>query len=157
MSTFSYNIAKALLTEAEKERIICTYLNTTDPNANVDWDKAAAEYGSKSVQSYRKMMQNTAKKLKEAEANGVSATSASASASPAKEAAPVKGKGGRKRKGKGKQAGEGGEEVEETPKKKGRKGKGKKAADVEEGDVEEGVGEDEENIKAEMASEEDMF
>lgn len=35
MSTFSYNTAKILLTEAEKERIICTYLNTTDPNANV--------------------------------------------------------------------------------------------------------------------------
>ena len=35
MSTFSYKTAKTILNEAEKERIICTYLNTTDPNANV--------------------------------------------------------------------------------------------------------------------------
>jgi hypothetical protein len=34
-STFSYPLAKTLLSEAEKERIVCTYLNTTDPNINV--------------------------------------------------------------------------------------------------------------------------
>jgi hypothetical protein len=34
MSTpLSYALAKTLLSEVEKERIVCTYLNATDPNA----------------------------------------------------------------------------------------------------------------------------
>jgi hypothetical protein len=34
MSTpLSYAHAKPILTETEKERIVCTYLNSTDPNA----------------------------------------------------------------------------------------------------------------------------
>ena len=32
-STLSYLHAKALLSEVEKDRIVCTYLNSTEPNA----------------------------------------------------------------------------------------------------------------------------
>lgn len=33
MTTYSYPLAKELLTEVEKDRIVCTYLNSTEPNA----------------------------------------------------------------------------------------------------------------------------
>lgn len=33
MSTLSYLHAKSLLSEVEKDRIVCTYLNSTEPNA----------------------------------------------------------------------------------------------------------------------------
>jgi hypothetical protein len=32
-STLSYLHAKILLSEVEKDRIVCTYLNSTEPNA----------------------------------------------------------------------------------------------------------------------------
>jgi len=32
-ATLSYPHAKAILSETEKERIVCTYLNSTEPNA----------------------------------------------------------------------------------------------------------------------------
>lgn len=32
-STLSYPHAKSLLSEVEKDRIVCTYLNSTEPNA----------------------------------------------------------------------------------------------------------------------------
>lgn len=32
-STLSYLHAKGLLSEVEKDRIVCTYLNSTEPNA----------------------------------------------------------------------------------------------------------------------------
>lgn len=144
MTTYSYPIAKDLLTEVEKDRIVCTYLNSTEPNAarqnpspchgkvltatQVDWDKATADYGAASVSSYKKGMQNTIKKLKTAMDSGVQPDTA--------EATPAK-KGGKKRKVDG----EG--EVEETSKKKGRKSKAQKeakaatAADAEGDDVKE--------------------
>lgn len=127
MATFSYLLGKTLLSEADKERIVCAYLNCNDPSANVslpsyqtnkphfaevtllpqiDCDKAASYYGSASVGSYRKMMQNAVKKLKEAMDSGVQPE---AVASPAK-------KGGRKRKDS---AADVEDEKEESPKKKG--------------------------------------
>jgi hypothetical protein len=32
-STLSYLHAKSILSEVEKDRIVCTYLNSTEPNA----------------------------------------------------------------------------------------------------------------------------
>jgi hypothetical protein len=157
-STLSYAHAKVLLTEVEKDRIVCTYLNSTEPNAvstsvhlsrslvsstdrslfgKVDWDKAASEYGAASVESYKKGMQNTTKKIKKSMDSGVEPEAVDGSA--------VKKSGGKKRKEKSVEAGgEAGAETEETPTKKkkgGKKTKAQKAAEAaaaendEDGDV----------------------
>jgi glutamyl/glutaminyl-tRNA synthetase len=146
-STLSYTHAKVLLTEVEKDRIVCTYLNSTEPNAvstsvhlprslvpsankslfdKVDWDKAASEYGAASVESYKKGMQNTTKKIKKSMDSGVEPE--------AVEGSTVKKSGGKKRKEKSVVAeGEAGAETEETPTKKkkgGKKTKAQKAAEA---------------------------
>ncbi|GAB7323086.1 hypothetical protein MBLNU13_g05597t1 [Cladosporium sp. NU13] len=121
-STLSYLHAKGLLSEVEKDRIVCTYFNSTEPNA-VDWDKATREYGAASVDSYKKGMQNTTKKIKKAMESGVEPEAADAT--PAK-----KGGGGKKRKKTAEAEADG--EAEESPMKKkgGRKTKAQKEAEV---------------------------
>jgi uncharacterized protein YunC (DUF1805 family) len=158
-STLSYAHAKVILTEVEKDRIVCTYLNSTEPNAvslpihfrvhsfqsltdlslaKIDWDKAASEYGAASVESYKKGMQNTTKKIKKSMDSGVEPEAVEGSA--------VKKSGGKKRKEKTVEAdGEVEGETEESPTKKkkgGKKTKAQKAAEAaaaaendEEGDV----------------------
>jgi hypothetical protein len=95
-------------------------------HSQVNWDKAASEYGSASVESYRKMMQKTAKKLKEAMDSGVEPEAA--------ESSPVKKSGGKKRKEKTVEAeGDAEGDAEESPTKKkkgGRKTKAQKAAEA---------------------------
>ena len=83
----------------------------------VNWEKAANDYGSASVASFKKMIQTASKKIKEAEAKGgeEAVPSTPAKASP------------NKRKAKE----DGDDEAEATPKKKaGRKPK-KSAAPAE--------------------------
>jgi hypothetical protein len=143
-STLSYLHAKNLLSEVEKDRIVCTYLNSTEPNAvsikflspclsklnanllrQVDWDKASSEYGAASVESYKKGMQNTTKKIKKAMESGEPAEATEAT--PAK-----KGGAGKKRKEKTAEA-EADGEAEESPTKKkkgGRKTKAQKEAEA---------------------------
>lgn len=91
----------------------------------VDWDKATREYGAASVDSYKKGMQNTTKKIKKAMESGVEPEAADAT--PAK-----KGGGGKKRKEKTAEA-EADGEAEESPTKKkkgGRKTKAQKEAEA---------------------------
>lgn len=159
-STLSYLHAKTILSEVEKDRIVCTYLNSTEPNAvscdssyifplepntnmlrQVDWDKASTEYGAASVESYKKGMQNTTKKIKKAMESGVEPEAADAT--PAK-----KGAGGKKRKEKAADA-EADGEAEESPTKKkkgGRKTKAQKEAEAAAAAAEE---EAEDGVKAE--------
>ena len=82
------------------------------PPPQIDWEKAAADYGAASVESYKKGMQNTAKKIKKAMDSGVQPEAADAAA----EGTPAKGKVGRKRKEKPvvESEGEGGEERRQT-------------------------------------------
>lgn len=144
-STLSYLHAKTLLSEVEKDRIVCTYLNSTEPNAvsikllslylikpaanlllQVDWDKASSEYGAASVESYKKGMQNTTKKIKKAMESGVEPEAADAT--PAKKG----GAAGKKRKEKTAEAEADGEDGESPTKKKkgGRKTKAQKEAEA---------------------------
>ena len=91
----------------------------------VDWEKASSEYGAASVESYKKGMQNTTKKIKKAMESGVEPEAADAT--PAK-----KGGGGKKRKEKTAEA-EADGEAEESPTKKkkgGRKTKAQKEAEA---------------------------
>jgi hypothetical protein len=149
-STLSYTNTKSVLSEVEKERIICTYLNSTEPNAvslpvpllhspipsanhpKINWDKAASEYGAASVESYKKGLQNTIKKIRKSMDSGVGPEAA--------EASPAKKGAGKKRKEKTVETDDEAE-VEESPLKKkkgGRKTKAQKAAAAggeEDGDV----------------------
>ncbi|KAM0719188.1 hypothetical protein Q7P37_005093 [Cladosporium fusiforme] len=124
MATFNYALAKTLLTEVEKERIVCTFLNSTDPIATVDWVKATEEFGSASIEAYKKGLQNTTKKLKAAMDEGVEPEAAAPAGTK---------KGGKKRKAaKATEEEADGDEVQEAPKKKGKKAK-KTAVKLEEG------------------------
>jgi hypothetical protein len=92
----------------------------------IEWEKAAADFGSASIESYKKGVQNTIKKIKKAMDGGVQP----AEGTPAK----ATNKGGRKRKEKAASAvvEDEGEEAsaaveEEAPKKKKAKGAPKKS------------------------------
>ena len=102
---------------------LVTTPNPSLPRPQIEWDKAAADYGSASVESYKKGVQNTIKKIKKAMDDGVQPAEGSSS-TPAKAA----NKGGRKRKEKTASAvveSEGEEAVveEEAPPKKKAKAK----------------------------------
>ena len=138
MSTYDYEVAVQVLSDVEKNRFLACYLNSTDTNAvsqssppivvcpsmltcrsQVDWQKAADDFGSASIGSFKKMIQNAFKKVKDAQekvANGEEV------AAPAP--ASAKAKGGKKRKA----ADEGGDDSEETPKPKAKRGKQPKKA-----------------------------
>jgi hypothetical protein len=95
---------------------------SANPVRQVDWDKASSEYGAASVESYKKGMQNTTKKIKKAMESG---EPEAVEATPAK-----KGDGGKKRK---ENAAEAEGEAEESPTKKkkgGRKTKAQKEAEA---------------------------
>ncbi|KAK5125510.1 hypothetical protein LTR85_000621 [Meristemomyces frigidus] len=117
--SYNYDTAKKVLSETDKDRFLCCYLNMTDTNA-VDWEKAAKDFGSASVQSFKKMIQNAFKKIKDADASG-DVEGAEAKVKTTKAATP------KKRKGKGAEDGEG-DVAEESPKKKGKGGGRKKKA-----------------------------
>lgn len=129
MVAYDYNAAKAALSDADKDRILAVYLNMTltDNTAvrslcpsdlenrtltfiQVDWKKAAADYGSASVDSFKKMLANALKKVKEAETNGGTPAAAVG--------ATLKSGGGKKRKAAA--AGADDDEENATPVKKGR-------------------------------------
>jgi hypothetical protein len=94
--------------------------------AKIDWDKAASEYGAASVESYKKGLQNTTKKIKKSMDSGVEPEAA--------EGLAVKKSGGKKRKEKTVEAeGDAEGDAEESPTKKkkgGRKTKAQKAAEA---------------------------
>ncbi|KAI6909647.1 hypothetical protein KC318_g3968 [Hortaea werneckii] len=127
MTTYDYDVAKRVLSETDKDRFLCCYLNITDPNA-VNWEKAANDYGSASVQSFKKMIQNAFKKVKDGEAAGGEEGTGNSEVKEGKKKTATP--GSRKKKVKS----EGAEQDEESPTKKqkvaagGRKKKGDKAA-----------------------------
>lgn len=106
----------------------------------VDWDKASNEYGAASVESYKKGMQNTTKKIKKAMESGVEPEATEAT--PAK-----KGGGGKKRKEKTAEA-EADGEAEESPTKKKKKG-GRKTKAQKEAEAAAAAAEAEDGVKAE--------
>ncbi|KAK0265181.1 hypothetical protein B0A54_12558 [Friedmanniomyces endolithicus] len=114
MPTHDYKAALQVLTEMEKNRIVCLYLSsdTAAIGALFDWERATAAFGSASVQSMKVSLNNLLKK--------VGSVKEGADPSPA----TGKPKGGKKRK-----ASKGGDEddAEPAPKKRGG-GRKKKAA-----------------------------
>ncbi|KAF2766771.1 hypothetical protein EJ03DRAFT_168045 [Teratosphaeria nubilosa] len=134
---YDYDVAQKVLNDNDKNRFLCCYLNIKDTTV-VDWDKAAKDFGSASVESFKKTISNAFKKIKTAQENGVPADAEGS----ATKATPKKGGKG-KRKGADEEATEG-----ESPTKKT---KAKKSAElVEEAD------DLEEEVKKEEGAEDDL-
>ncbi|KAI7231127.1 hypothetical protein KC330_g6590 [Hortaea werneckii] len=128
MTSYDYDVAKRVLSETDKDRFLCCYLNITDPNA-VNWEKAANDYGSASVQSFKKMIQNASKKVKDGEATGGEEGTGNSEVKEGKKKTATPGSRKKKIKPEGAD-----QDEEESPTKKqklaagGRKKKGDKAA-----------------------------
>lgn len=65
---YDFNIAKSTISEGEKDRFLCLFLNadTNAINGIIDWEKATADFGSASVESMRVSLRNTFKKIEKA-------------------------------------------------------------------------------------------
>ncbi|KAK3717216.1 hypothetical protein LTR37_005925 [Vermiconidia calcicola] len=124
--SYNFDIAKQVLNENDKNRLMCLYLNC-NPTA-INWEKAAKDFGCASVDSMKVMTRTAMKKIEKA------------GGKEDIEAAPATG-GGKKRK-----AADDGDDAEAKPKKKGGR-KPKKAAaelaDVDAADGGDGVKEEE--------------
>ncbi|OQO04613.1 hypothetical protein B0A48_09535 [Cryoendolithus antarcticus] len=124
---YDYEIAKAALSEADKNRILCLYLNC-DAKA-INWEKATKDFGCASVDSMKVMARTALKKIETAGGKLDDAGTAVAGAGT-----PAKVKRGRKSKAKDDVDGAG-DDDEETPKKRVKtKEKSKKVKNVEEGE-----------------------
>ncbi|KAF2211887.1 hypothetical protein CERZMDRAFT_84862 [Cercospora zeae-maydis SCOH1-5] len=76
MPQYNSAIAREILSEPEKDRLLAVALNTVAVNAATNWEKASAEFGAASVDSMRVSIRNIHKKLDKAGANadGAAAT-----------------------------------------------------------------------------------
>ncbi|CAK4031293.1 Hypothetical predicted protein [Lecanosticta acicola] len=52
-----YDTVMSLLSEAEKKRIFCVWMNSEA--ININWDKVVADYGSGNVETFRKRNRET--------------------------------------------------------------------------------------------------
>ncbi|PPJ59378.1 hypothetical protein CBER1_06924 [Cercospora berteroae] len=66
MPLYDSSIAREVLTEAEKDRLLAVALSTTADNSAINWEKATAEFGAASVDSMRVSVRNIHKKLDKA-------------------------------------------------------------------------------------------
>ncbi|KAK4501228.1 hypothetical protein PRZ48_007035 [Zasmidium cellare] len=73
---YNYSTAKDTLTDAEKARIICIFLNMDQSvvNQSVNWELAKNQIASASIESLKKGLQNTLKKLDKVEDGAVAAS-----------------------------------------------------------------------------------
>ncbi|EME43392.1 hypothetical protein DOTSEDRAFT_25343 [Dothistroma septosporum NZE10] len=142
MPSYDYTTTKEVLNEADKDRIVCIYLSS-DPSAvnhprnppldahankhQVDWARATKDFGSASVESFKKTTQNMLKKIEKAGGKIDGGAETSGSTSPVK---PVAKAVAKKRKAKVDDEGAEGEK----PKKKGRPARGKKIDEKVEGE-----------------------
>ncbi|EON63110.1 hypothetical protein W97_02337 [Coniosporium apollinis CBS 100218] len=156
---YDYNFVKDnnVLSDADKDRIVCIVLNATIAGADlpIDWDTAATAFGSKSAKSFKQSFTDSLKKITKAgggshEPGTQAATMATTATGDGDGATPEPVTPAKKkaapRKRKTKADGEGAEEEPVTPAKKKatpRKKKGETAVKSE--------------IKAEGEGEEDVM
>ncbi|KAM0719187.1 hypothetical protein Q7P37_005092 [Cladosporium fusiforme] len=127
---YNYKIAKEVLSDKDKERIVCIHLNRT-ADGKIDWDKAAAEFDCASAASMQVMTRSTLKKITDA-GGKMGEGDATVAATPKKT-------GARKRKADTTQVNGDDEhgDAEATAATKKAKGRGKKAKGVKEEQVSE--------------------
>ncbi|PSK56559.1 hypothetical protein B9Z65_6183 [Elsinoe australis] len=131
MPKYSFEVAKAVLSETDKNRILAIYLSMENPNSITDWSTATAAFGAASEDSMRVMLRSALKKIKDA-GGEIAADGSTVPATPAKKGGP-----GSKRKADG--------DATTTPAKTPKKGRGKKVKDepvVEDDEAEAMAGED---------------
>lgn len=135
MPKYSFEVAKAVLSETDKNRILAIYLSMENPNSIVcdpfnihswrtshslkclqtDWSTATTAFGAASEDSMRVMLRSALKKIKDA-GGEIAADGSTLPAAPAKKSGP-----GRKRKADG--------DATTSPAKTPKKGRGKKVKD----------------------------
>ncbi|KAI5254853.1 hypothetical protein E4T42_02175 [Aureobasidium subglaciale] len=120
--SYFYAIAKEVLSDGEKDRILAIFLSSDDNN-DVNWDKATQAFGAASVESMKVSYRNLLKKIEKAGGKtGVTAPSANSdSAAPSAPKTPKtpktpKGKGGRPPKRKAEAAESDDDEDSDAPK-----------------------------------------
>ncbi|TKX25887.1 hypothetical protein C1H76_1731 [Elsinoe australis] len=131
MPKYSFEVAKAVLSETDKNRILAIYLSMENPNSITDWSTATTAFGAASEDSMRVMLRSALKKIKDA-GGEIAADGSTLPAAPAKKSGP-----GRKRKADG--------DATTSPAKTPKKGRGKKVKDepvVEDDEAEAMAGED---------------
>ncbi|CAK4031296.1 Hypothetical predicted protein [Lecanosticta acicola] len=64
MPSYSFEVAKAVLNDTDKNRILCIYLSSNQTAIN--WQKATNDFGSASVESFIKMNVKMLKKIENA-------------------------------------------------------------------------------------------
>lgn len=65
MPIYDYKIAKSVLNQADKDRILCLYLSSN--SAEIDWERATAAFGgSCTVKSFKEMTCHMHKRIKKA-------------------------------------------------------------------------------------------
>ncbi|KAJ9628602.1 hypothetical protein H2203_002503 [Taxawa tesnikishii (nom. ined.)] len=142
---YSYSVAKEVLSDNDKNRLLAIYLCSDNPMAGVDWDTASAAFGSASVGSMKVMTRAVLKKIADAGGKTDTAGNAAAAAAAAAPKTP-KSKGGRKRKADPNTRDDDDDE-EATPSKNSAK-EGKKAAKAEKED------DDDDYVKTEVVEDE---
>lgn len=100
---YNFEIAKSVLSDNDKNRLMCLYLNCENPQS-INWEKATKDFGSASIESMKVMTRATLKKIEKASSGGGS---------------PAKAAGGKKRKA----AADDSDDAEAKP----QKSRGKKA------------------------------
>ncbi|KAM3417812.1 hypothetical protein BST61_g6038 [Cercospora zeina] len=83
MHQYNSTIAREVLSEAEKDRLLAVALSTSADNSTINWEKASTEFGAASVDSMRVSVRNIYKKLDKAGA-GANADGAAATPGPSK-------------------------------------------------------------------------
>ncbi|KAK3070374.1 hypothetical protein LTR53_010572 [Teratosphaeriaceae sp. CCFEE 6253] len=65
MPSYDYSIAQGVLTDTEKNRIVCLYLSSDTPSVNnaLNWEKATTAFQSASVSSMKVSLANSLKKI----------------------------------------------------------------------------------------------
>ncbi|GAB7323087.1 hypothetical protein MBLNU13_g05598t1 [Cladosporium sp. NU13] len=137
--SYDYNIAKTVLSDRDKDRLVCLFLNRRS-DGNVDWDKATTEFQCASVSSMKTLYYGLLKKIENAGGKtGISASNPTTTSTPKK---------GRAKKRKATPADEDDDE-EATPvvKKKGRKDENEAETQVGSADA------DDATVKSELANE----
>ena len=121
-----YDLVMAALSEAEKKRIFCIWMNSQ--SVNIDWLKVVIDYGSGNIETFRKRNRETFLKVQTISPVGGKAAESSSPLTPESEFGEAEKGNSKKRKAVGKKA-----RVSKAPRKKKA---GSKAREVTESEIE---------------------
>lgn len=97
-----YDLVMSALSEAEKKRIFCIWMNSQ--SVNIDWEKVVVDYGSGNIETFRKRNRETFLKVQAISPAGEKAAGSSPPLTPESEVGEADKGNPRKRKAVGKKA-----------------------------------------------------